>query len=269
MLLGDGKMEKLQGKSLDCSFLPLNREKPKDLKKILLVGNSFMFYNCGVTGMMNGFAKAKQIPMLLTMVGIGGASLYWHDVKSYLRPNGIRSYSIADDGSNKVTFIDYPNGKIFDAVVLEDSSQGPIHPGLKELFKSSVAKHCADVRASGARPFVMMTWAYKNKPEMTRQLADATIEVADANNVSVIPVGLAFERALQDHPTIELVRSDNRHPTVAGTYLEAAVLFASLSSVSPYESDFFGRYDDLVLSETVAHNLQKVAWETVSEFNGW
>jgi hypothetical protein len=250
-------------------FPLLCTDKPFGLKNILFVGNSLMFYNCGVTGMISGFAKEKGIPLVLTMVGIGGASLYWHDVKSYLRPNGLRSYSIADDGTNKVTFIKYPNGKIFDAVVLEDSSQGPIHPELNKLFNESAKKHCKDIRDSGARPYFMLTWAYKNKPDMTRRLAEATIQTANANNASVIPCGLAFERSLRDFPEIELIRSDNRHPTVAGTYLEAAVFFSSLTGISPSLSSFCGRYDDLVIPKSEAEKLQKVAWKTVKEFNHW
>ena len=167
---------------------PLMTDKPVGIKNVLLVGNSFMFYNCGVNGMINGFAKAKHRDLVITLVGIGGASLYWHDVKSYLRPNALRSYKIASDGTNKVTFLDYPDGKIFDAVVLEDSSQGPIHSELKELFRESARKHCQAIREAGARPFFMMTWAYKDKPEMTSLLADATIEVANENSASVIPV---------------------------------------------------------------------------------
>lgn len=250
-------------------FVPQCVAKPENIKNILLVGNSFMFYNCGVTGMMNGFAKDKQVPMVLTMVGIGGASLYWHDVKSYLRPNGLRSYTIANDRTNRVEFIKYPDGKIFDAVVLEDSSQGPIHPELKELFRNAAAKHCSDIRSAGARPFFMMTWGYKDKAGMTRQLAEATIEVANENNASVIPCGLSFERVHSDYPGIELIRSDNRHPTVAGTYLEAAVFFASLTGISPRDSKFLGRYDDLQVTASDAEKLQKAAWDTVREFNGW
>lgn len=62
---------------------PLMTDKPVGIKNVLLVGNSFMFYNCGVNGMINGFAKAKHRDLVITLVGIGGASLYWHDVKSY------------------------------------------------------------------------------------------------------------------------------------------------------------------------------------------
>lgn len=235
---------------------PIVTDKPDGLKNIFLVGNSFIFYNCGVNGMMNGFAKAKHRDLVITLVGIGGASLYWHDVKSYLRPNALRSYKIASDGTNKVMFLDYPDGKIFDAVVLED-------------FRESAKKHCQDIRDAGARPFFMMTWAYKDKPEMTRLLADATIKVANENCASVIPCGLAFERSLKDFPEIELIRSDNRHPTVAGTYLEATVFFASLTGIAPTDCDFYGRFDDLVVTPETGKKLQQAGWKTVKEFNNW
>ena len=41
-----------------------------------------------------------------------------------------------------------------------------------------------------------MTWAYADKPEMTKQLAVATIAVAYENNALVFPVGLGFANAL-------------------------------------------------------------------------
>jgi hypothetical protein len=248
---------------------PAVTEKPQGLKNILLVGNSFLFYNCGVHSFITAFAKEKGIPMVMTLVGIGGASLYWHDVESYLRPNGIRSYSITSDGTNKVEFIDYPDGKIFDAVVLEDSSQGPIHPGLRHLFEEAAEKHVKAVRKHGAEPFFMLTWAYKDKPEMLGALAEATIRVANANGARVIPCGFAFAVAQKRHPEISLIRSDNRHPTVAGTYLTAAVFFAALTGVSPVGCSFRGRFDDLLVSEEAARQLQEAAWDTVSAFNGW
>lgn len=46
---------------------PIVTDKPDGLKNILLVGNSFMFYNCGVNGMMNGFAKAKHRDLVITI----------------------------------------------------------------------------------------------------------------------------------------------------------------------------------------------------------
>ena len=50
-----------------------------------------------------------------------------------------------------------------------------------------------------------MTWAYKGRPEMTKQLADATISVANENNAMVIPVGLAFAKATEKRPQLSLI----------------------------------------------------------------
>ncbi len=239
----------------------------KQVKNVLLVGNSLMFYNCGVAPMLNGFAKAKGVKLVTTMVGIGGAGLYWHDVKSYLRPNGLRSYKINED--NSFEFLQYPDGKIFDAVIMVDSTQGPIHPELKKLFHQYAAKHCADVRATGAEPLLMVSWGYKDRPGMTQALADSIITTANANHCMAVPCGIAFERAMAARPQLEMIRSDNRHPTLAGTYLEAAVFFATLLHESPEGAAFFGRYEDLVLAADDARFLQRIAWETVRDFNGW
>lgn len=253
----------------DYTIKPLVTELKNPVKNILLVGNSFMYFNCGVNPMLVGIAASKGIKLVLTLVGISGSSLYWHDVKSYLRPNGLRSYAFSSDGKNTLQFINYPNGKIFDAVVLEDSSQGPIHPELNKLFAQSVARHGADVRATGAEPMLMMTWAYKGRPEMTRQLADAITKEANKNRMPVAPCGLAFARALREMPQLELIRTDNRHPTVAGTYLEACVFFASLLKQTPEGSGFFGKYDDMSVDPETGAGLQRTAWETVCDFNGW
>ena len=239
----------------------------ENIRRVLLVGNSLMFYNCGVSSMLAGLAKAKGRKFEVTMVGIGGAGLYWHDVKAYLRPNGLRSYRINE--KNEFEFIDYPDGKIFDAVVMVDSTQGPIHPDLKKYFVEYAARHCADIRATGAEPVLMVSWGYGDRPGMTRLLADSIITTANDNHCRVTPCGIAFERAKRARPDLKLIRSDNRPPTVAGTYLEAAVFYATLSGESPEGADYCGRFDDLVISTEDAQFLQTIAWETVRDLSGW
>lgn len=118
----------------DYTIKPKVTELKVSPERVLLVGNSFMYYNCGVNGYISGFAKDKGKKLSVTMATIGGAGLDWHDVKSYLRPNGLRSYSTTNDGSNKLIFHKYPGGKVFEAVVLQDNSQGPIHPELKKIL---------------------------------------------------------------------------------------------------------------------------------------
>lgn len=113
-----------------------------------------------------------------------------------------------------------------------------------------------------------MTWAYADKPEMTKQLADATIAVANENNALVIPVGLAFANALKQRPDLKLTVADNRHPTSAGTYLEAATILAALTKKSPEGASYLGECEK-PLTEKDAAFLQKVAWDTVKNFYGW
>ena len=235
-------------------------------QSVLLVGNSFMYYNCGVP--LGSLVKSKGDKLATTMATIGGAGLDWHDVKSYLRPNGLRSYSTLNDGSNKLVFHTYKNGKVFDAVVLQDNSQGPVHPELSKFFKKYAKIHSKDIRKTGAEPLFMMTWAYKDRPEMTQQLADATIKVANENNAMVVPVGLAFAKSLAERPDLAMTIADNRHPTAAGTYLEAAVLYATLLKKSPEGATFYGACEK-PLKEADAKHLQSVAWRTVKEFFGW
>lgn len=252
-----------------CGVKPQVTRLSHPAKRVLLVGNSLLFYNCGVNSMVGGFARAAGVRMSVAMAAIGGASLYWHDVKSYLRPDAIRSYAFSSDGKNTLTFLESEEGKVFDAVLLCDSSQGPVHPDLKGRFQKAAAKDCAIVREAGATPLLLVTWGYADRPGMTRELADSIVTTANENRCLAVPCGLAFEESRRLRPALRLIRSDNRHPTVAGTYLEAAVLAAVLSGVSPVGADFYGRFDDLVLSKEDGRFLQEVAWNTVTEFFGW
>ena len=49
-----------------------------------------------------------------------------------------------------------------------------------------------------------MTWAYKDKPEMTGQLAEQYTIAGNDNDALVIPAGLAFAKAISKRPDMEL-----------------------------------------------------------------
>ena len=267
-VLGACLMTSVAGAAEDYSVAPLVKGLKAAPASVLLVGNSFMYYNCGVSGYVSGIAKDKKTAMSTSMVTIAGAGLDWHDVKSYLRPNAINSYSTLNDGSNRLIFHKHPDGKVFDVVVLQDNSQGPVHPELKKFFKKYAAIHSKDIRATGAEPAFLMTWAYADRPEMTKALADATIVVANENKALVIPAGLAFAAALKERPDMKLTVADNRHPTAAGTYLEGAVIYAALSGKSPVGAKYLGGCEK-PLSAADAKFLQEIAWKTVKDFYGW
>ncbi len=253
---------------LDHTIMPKVTSLPKIPTSVLLVGNSFMYYNNGVVQWLEGMIEADRTSSLrVSMVTIAYAGLDWHDVKSYLRPEAINSYTTMNDGSNRLLFLD-KEGPTFDAVLMADNSQGPVHPELKKRFAKYAKIHSDDVRKVGASPMLMMTWAYVGKPEMTRELADETIKVGNDNGMMVVPVGLAFAKALESRPDLRLNLADNRHPSIAGTYLETCVFYAALLRKSPEGIPWFG-LGELLVSPDDGAFLQKTAWDTVKAFYGW
>ena len=109
-----------------------------------------------------------------------------------------------------------------------DCSQCPVHPQLQGVFHETVQKYSRMLERAGVRPVLFMSWAYKDKPEMTAQLAEQYTLAGNASDALVIPAGLAFARAIAKRPDIELYEIDKRHPSLAGTYLAACTVYATL-----------------------------------------
>lgn len=57
----------------DYTVKPKVTQLPNIPSRVLLVGNSFMYYNCGVNGYISGISKPLGIKMKTTMATIGGA----------------------------------------------------------------------------------------------------------------------------------------------------------------------------------------------------
>jgi len=226
---------------------------------LILIGNSFFYYNNGLNHHLNGFVLADDPAHSLrsVMVTISGGGVDWHDVKSYFRPNALSRYSF--DPNNTVMFNRFD--KLFDVAVLLDSSQGPIHPDLKPVFETVAAEHIATIRAHGTEPVLFMSWAYKDKPDMTEELADAYTSAGSRHRVLVIPAGLGFARSIAARPELDLYVADKRHPSLAGTYLATAITYAVLFQTSPVGN----RYTADLATEVVAW-LQNIAWETVQNY---
>lgn len=232
-------------------------------KSVMFVGNSFFYYNNGMPGHVTLLEKAADPAnanaFRNTMVTIGGSGFDWHDMASYFRPNAIGSYSF--DENNNVVF--NTRDKLYDAVVMMDCSQCPIHPKLKSIFTDYAKKNSEIARSHKATPILFMSWAYADKPEMTAQLAEAYTIAGNDNNALVIPAGLAFAQSIKLKPDLNLYVADKRHPSLAGTYLGACVVFAALTGRSPVGNSYHAGLDG-----PTAQFLQTVAWDTVKAYYG-
>jgi len=239
--------------------------KPKLLEfsklpeSVLWIGNSFFYYN---NSMHNHFGKlvasaGNGARVRGVSVTISGSGLDWHDIDSLLRPNGIGRYSFV--GDNQIRF--NKPGQQFDTAIMMDCSQCPIHPDLQSAFHETVRKFSQTLRREGIQPVLFMSWAYEDKPEMTEQLAEQYTLAANANDALVVPAGLAFAKLRAKHNDIDLYASDKRHPSLAGTYLAACTVYATLYRKSPVGLTYMAG-----LSKEVATSLQTSAWETVQEY---
>lgn len=228
-------------------------------KTVLWVGNSFFYYNNSMHGHVGRMlSDAKVQGARATSATISGSGMDWHDMAAHFKPeSGMGKYSF--NSKNEVVF--NKEGRRFDAVIMMDCSQCPIHPTLKPVFYETVKKHIATVRSNGAVPYLFASWAYADQPQMTEQLAAEYINAAKINSAKVIPAGYAFAHALKSRPNLNLYADDKRHPSLEGTYLAAATVLASVYKVNPTTISYTAG-----LPTEVAVYLRQVAWDTVNSF---
>jgi hypothetical protein len=230
-------------------------------KTSIFIGNSFFYYNNSMHSHVLAIARAadpqNKAAYRSTSVTISGSGFDWHDTESYFRPNAIGRYSFDEDNNIFFNRLD----KLFDVAIMMDCSQCPIHPQLGPIFVEFARRGADTVRKHGAIPVFFMSWAYKDRPEMTAQLAEAYTKAGNDNDALVIPAALAFARSVAKRPELELYARDKRHPSLAGTYLAAATVYAALSRQSPVDNSYTAGIDG-----DTARFLQTVAWETVQEY---
>jgi hypothetical protein len=255
------------GALVSASPLPA-QTKPKILEtgvprptSAIFIGNSFFYYNNSLHNHVMRLIQSAEpgYKFRPTSVTISGSGADWHDVGSYFRPNAIGTYTF--DADNNIVFNKLD--RLFDLAIMMDCSQCPIHPQLKSVFFEYGQKHSDTVRRHGAMPVFFMSWAYADKPAMTAELAEAYTRAGNDNGAFVVPAGLAFAKSIERRPELNLYAPDKRHPSMAGTYLAAATLYASLFKKSPVGLSYTAGLD-----EASAKHLQAVAWDTVEEYFG-
>jgi hypothetical protein len=101
------------------------------------------------------------------------------------------------------------------------------------------------IKRAGASPILLESWAFRDGDghnragdtflEMQKRLSQGCIETASAAGAKLVPIGRAFQRAVEKHPQIQLWQHDGRHASRAGIYLAAAVIYAFIFGAHPQE----------------------------------
>jgi hypothetical protein len=228
---------------------------------LLYVGNSFYYYNNSLHGHVNrllaaALPKRERDALQSYSITISGGHLKWHNIGAYLDA-GIGDSSFNEN--NEV--VAAADSKRFDAVMMMDCSRCPYDEATRTTFHREVKRQGEAIRERGVTPWLFMTWAYSDKPDMIDTLAREYMRAGADNNMRVVPAGLAFDRALRERPDLRLHTADRRHPDLAGTYLAACTVLASAYRVDPRANSYTAG-----LSAADAAFLQQVAWATVRDF---
>ena len=232
----------------------------KKIKSIMYVGNSFFYYNNSLHNHVSSIVKNHNSNQSLKQrsITINGSSLSWHPLDAYLNNKNIGSFSIDTAKDNKYVKVDDTS---IDAVIFMDCSLCPIHPNTKDDFHDNVAKYTKTIRAKGMEPILFMSWPYKNKPSMIKELREEFFKAANVNNIRLIPVGEAFYAFEKKYPEIDLYTDDFRHPSEEGTYLAASVVFATL-----FNLDVKGTKGRKGIDAKTTLKIQEIADLTVKNF---
>lgn len=192
-----------------AASLPLFAASPV---RVLFLGNSYTYYNnlpAMLTALSGGSIEAS-------MVTLGGATL----MDLWLKTPALATL----------------RGGEWDYVVLQDQSTlGFSYTDTRWGVNAPSASHRwarfwdDEIKQRKARTVFYLTWARKEYPQFQTDLNYAYISIARERNALLAPVGLAWKRVREEHPSINLFDSDGSHPAPLGTYLTACVFLETLA----------------------------------------
>ena len=203
----------------------MNRQAP-DSVRILWIGNSFTYYN-DVPQMVENMGNENGVNIATSRILKGGEKFSGHLSNPEL-------HRLLEKGG-------------WDYVVMQEFSSTPAYS--TKFVAEDIMPYAAEIDSIAKKfsPDVTtvyyMTWGHKNgNVRQTEYPLDDTYEsmqdrifttytdMAFENNGTVAPVGVAWKNTRKDHPEIELYIEDNFHPSLAGSYLAASTLFATMAN---------------------------------------
>jgi hypothetical protein len=189
--------------------------------RVLFVGNSYTYYN-NLPAIFSALAESRSDRRVdVRMAAPGGWRLKDHWEKG--------------DARALLDAVKWTH------VVLQDQStlgvnyfvEGTVHVSTDEVFRPYAEKWASAIRGAGGEPVFYLTWARLGVPGDQAALNAAYIRTARSTRASLAPVGIAWKDTRDRFPEINLFQKDGSHPSPAGSYLAACVLFATIFDTDP------------------------------------
>ena len=191
-------------------------------QRVLFVGNSYVFTN-DLPATFRALAEAKHHRVEVGMAATGGWTLQQHAESPETR---------AALGKQAWTAVVLQEQSVLPAYRVERERR--MYPAVRELARLIRARHAA--------PMMLSTWArrdglasagFASFALMQAELDEGYRIIAEEVGAAIIPAGAAWAMAREKMPMLELWGPDGSHPSAAGTYLTACVVFATVFRETP------------------------------------
>jgi hypothetical protein len=238
-------------------LLPFLAQGPREQLRRLFTGPQPIKLSVLFVG--NSLTSANNLPTVLQQFAAGNLLPYEVTARS-VTPGSAR---LSDHWRNGQVAAELKRNPP-DVLVLQGQSTEPLYEA--EDFAHYAKLFKAEADGVNATTVLFSTWArprgdpYYLDPssggspeEMQARLNAAYQSVATEVDAILAPIGMAWQRAQRDFPDIALL-DGTQHPTPAGTYLTAAVLFHVLFPEAPVTSSYYAG-----LPKRTALALQRIA----------
>jgi hypothetical protein len=194
-------------------FVSADEALGQQTEKVLFVGNSYTYF-WNLPQQVAAMAESRDQDLITWQSTSGGTSLaqHWRGEKS------LESRSIIERGD-------------FDVVVFQDFSTQALDEPDTLMHYGELFADLAE--ATGARVFLYQTWARQWDPYMQATITREYDRLGKKVGATVVPVGMAWQRARSLRPGFPLYDPDQSHPSPLGTYLAACVFYGVLTGDSP------------------------------------
>jgi hypothetical protein len=212
------------------------------VERILFIGNSYTYFNGGVDEVLRNLVLSADSNAVIETGNISAGG-----------------YTLEDHWNTESTRAAIQTSH-YDLVILQEQSTRPVEE--PELMYTYATLLDSIIINNGKDTGFFMTWGRQNRPQMIDSLAAAYEHIGNQLQALVNPVGRAFQRVNENHPSINLYIDDGSHPSVWGTYLACCVFYAKIWNTSPVGIQYVN--DPSITNEDRAY-LQTVAWEVVNQ----
>jgi hypothetical protein len=156
----------------------------------------------------------------------------------------------------------------WDVVVLQ---QGPSAlPESRALLIEYARRFNDEIRKIGARPALFTVWPSRARFNDFNRVVESYALAAQAVDGMLLPAGAAWQAAWRYKPELALYSPDNFHPSIAGSYLAAIVIYQQLygdnETQAPSKLKLRSKtVSKIELSEGETQLLNKAAREVVAK----